>query len=114
MSASPDTRHDDLSHVREWLESLLDEGRKEDQLDIVVKLLEDARRENNALELRVKELLRALYGTKSERVSDAQLKLALEALTGATDEKQAPDDSDDSDDDSEVEQPKEVSSCRRV
>ena len=107
MSTRPDTRHDDLSHVREWLGTLFDEGRKEDQLDIVVKLLEDARRENNALELRVRQLLRTLYGTKSERVSDAQLKLALEVLVGATGEGQAPDDTDGSDEDSEVEQPTE-------
>ena len=79
MSPSPNTS-EDLSQVRDWLGTLIDDGRKEEQLDIVVKLLEDARRENNALEVRVKQLLRSLYGTRSERVSEAQLRLALEEL----------------------------------
>lgn len=67
----------DLDEVRGTLDSLLESGRKTEVLDLIVRLLGDLRARNTQLELRVVQLLKQVYGRKSEKMDPDQLRLAL-------------------------------------
>ncbi len=68
--------------LRRKFSSLIAEGRSDDMIDLVMTLLEHAQQNNDALTVRLRQLLRQLYGRRSEKVSPAQLALLL-AGTGA-------------------------------
>lgn len=70
----------DLDDVRRKLEELLGEGRGQDLIDLVLALLAEVRDTNTALSVRLRNALRALYGRKSQKISDEQLSLLFEAL----------------------------------
>jgi transposase len=70
----------DLDDVRRKLEQLLGEGRGPELIALVVALLAEVRDTNTALTVRLRNALRALYGRKSQKVSDEQLSLLFEAL----------------------------------
>jgi transposase len=70
----------DLDDVRRKLEELLGEGRGEELIEIVLALLADVRDTNTALTVRLRNALRALYGRKSQKISDDQLSLLFAAL----------------------------------
>jgi transposase len=73
-------RHADLEDVRRQLRAMIESGRIDDALDLVIGLLIETRDSNTALAVRLHNALRALYGRKSEKVSSAQLELLLQAL----------------------------------
>jgi transposase len=70
----------DLDDVRRKLEELLGEGRGHDLIEMVLALLAEVRDTNTALSVRLRNALRALYGRKSQKVSDEQLSLLFAAL----------------------------------
>lgn len=70
----------DLDDVRRKLEELLGEGRGPELIELVLALLAEVRDTNTALMVRLRNALRALYGRKSQKISDEQLSLLFEAL----------------------------------
>jgi transposase len=78
MSTSAhDTR---IAMLRTELERMFDAGDKDTLLNTVCELLGTALRENNQLALQKLDLLRRLYGRKTERIHPNQLALALAQL----------------------------------
>lgn len=75
-------QHADLEDVRCKLRALIAEGRAEDALELVFALLLELRDTNTALTVRLHNALRALYGRRSEKMSDEQLALLFDALKG--------------------------------
>lgn len=69
--------------LRRRFASLVAEGRSDDMIELVLELLDHARRSNDALTARLGQLLRQLAGRKSEKVDPAQLALLLESLGAA-------------------------------
>ncbi|HMY19161.1 MAG TPA: IS66 family transposase [Polyangium sp.] len=77
--SSPETNgsHVDLVAVRAKLQSMAEDGRIDELIALVIDLLLRVKEENNALTQRLQKALRALYGRKSEKVSDEELKTML-------------------------------------
>jgi len=73
-------KHDDLAAVRGKLEELAKAGRVDELLDIVVMLLEQVRADNTALQVKLHNALRSLYGRRSEKVPLEQLALLFDEL----------------------------------
>lgn len=83
---------EDVEQVRDFLRALIEKGHPDQAVDQVVRVLEQMRQLNCALELRNHELLRKLYGKRSEKLDPAQLALFCASLTGLQqDAPQAPD-----------------------
>jgi transposase len=70
-----------INEVRSELGKLFDAGRKDDMLDMTVRLLEATATENDRLALAIKELTNRLYGRRSERISEDQLRFLFELLS---------------------------------
>jgi len=77
--------------VRTMLTRLRDEGRADDVIDVAVSLIEQLTGVTRQQEVRIRQLLKQLYGRRSEKLSPNQLRLALEQLAGS-DEKPEPTD----------------------
>ncbi len=73
---------EDVEQVHAFLRGLIDNGKSEVALEQIVRLLEQMCQLNTALELRVAELLRKLYGQRCEKLDPAQLALFQGLLTG--------------------------------
>jgi transposase len=73
----------DLDDVRAKLVELATAGRVDDLIELVVTLLADARQSNTAIQARLQNALRALYGRKSEKLSADQLSLLFAELGDA-------------------------------
>lgn len=71
---------EDLANMRKVLVSMAEEKGAESVITILMDLLGQARAHNTQLQVRVEQLLRQLYGRKSEKVSTAQLSLLLQEL----------------------------------
>ena len=70
----------DLDDVRGKLAELAEAGRTDELIDLVISLLADARHSNTALQARLQNALRALYGKKSEKFSVDQLSMLFAEL----------------------------------
>jgi len=66
-----------LAGVREFLADLQAQGRHDEVLEQVIALLLQVLSDNTAKAARIAQLLKALYGRKSEKISQAQLDLFL-------------------------------------
>lgn len=73
---------EDVERVRDFLQALIESGKSDVAIEQVLKVLEQMRQLNTALELRNAELLRKLYGQRSEKTDPAQLALFYGLLTG--------------------------------
>jgi transposase len=71
---------DDIVAVRGKLEELASQGRTDELITIVLDLLVRVRDNNTALQVRLHNALRQLYGRRSEKVSAEQLNLLFEQL----------------------------------
>lgn len=72
----------DLEDVRVKLSELAAAGRSDELIALVLDLLVRVRDDNTALQVRLHNALRALYGRKSEKTSADQLALLFEELEG--------------------------------
>lgn len=68
----------DIDGIRSMLIELLAEGREQDVVELVVKLLLQLKQDNDRLNTRVLELLQARNWRKSEKIGAGQLRLFLE------------------------------------
>jgi len=73
---------EDVEQVRAWLQRQIADGKSDVLVEQVLKVLEQMRQLNTALELRNAELLRKLYGQRSEKIDPDQLALFYGLLTG--------------------------------
>jgi transposase len=71
---------DDIVAVRGKLEQLAEQGRTDELITMVLDLLVRVRDDNTALQVRLHNALRQLYGRRSEKVSAEQLSLLFEQL----------------------------------
>jgi transposase len=90
---------EDLSDVRRTLEQLVAEGRIATMIEIVIELLARMRDSNNALARRLRNALRELYGSKSQKVSTEEIasllaQLGKDAPEGAVDAMKPPESND--------------------
>src|SRR5688572_164642 len=66
---------DDLEAVRAHMLRLLEEGRGEEAIELLLGLLGRLREEHSSTAVRLKEALRQLYGRRSEKTPASQLQL---------------------------------------
>lgn len=71
---------EDLATMRKVLLGMAQEKGAEAVITMLVEVLGKARAQNTQLQVRLEQLLRQLYGRKSEKVSAAQLSLLLQGL----------------------------------
>jgi transposase len=71
---------EDLATMRKALLGMAQEKGAEAVITMLVEVLGKARAQNTQLQARLEQLLRQLYGRKSEKVSTAQLSLLLQGL----------------------------------
>jgi transposase len=74
-----------LTQIRHSALGLLEQGRSEEALALVVAALEAVLRRSSELELQLAKLQRERLGRRSERIDPAQLRLLFESLQGAVD-----------------------------
>ncbi|MDQ2931309.1 MAG: IS66 family transposase [Gemmatimonadota bacterium] len=74
------TTSSDLQDVRGKLAELAESGRVDELIELVISLLGSAQQSNTALQARLQNALRALYGRKSEKFSADQLSLLFAEL----------------------------------
>jgi hypothetical protein len=72
--------------LRRRFAMMVAEGRTSDMIELVLELLDHARRNNDALAARLGQMLRQVAGRKSEKVDPAQLALLLDSLGAAVPE----------------------------
>jgi transposase len=82
MTAADVQSPEDFAAMRTTLVTMAQEKGAEAVITMLVDVLGQARAQNTQLQVRVDQLLRQLYGRKSEKVSAAQLSLLLEGLGG--------------------------------
>lgn len=70
----------DLTQVSEHLRKVIEAGRVDEAIEMVIALLSQLREKNTELELRVAKLLRHQFGRNSEKVDPGQLALFLSQL----------------------------------
>lgn len=87
MDAFTKPERDQIEVARAKVQSMLDEGRGRDAVDALFTLLLQLQRDNGKLLARVRDLLRRLYGKKSEKSDPEQLALLLELLDKDADSK---------------------------
>ena len=75
-----------LDTVRVALKGMYDAGKRDVLIDAVVSLLAKVNADNEQKAIRIRQLLKQLYGRKSEKLSPNQLRLAIEELGGGTGE----------------------------
>lgn len=80
MSNADEQSPEDLAAMRKVLVAMAEEKGAESVITMLVDVLGQARAQNTQLQVRVQQLLRQLYGRKSEKVSAAQLSLLLQGL----------------------------------
>jgi transposase len=73
-------RNADLEDVRTKLTELASAGRSDELITMVIELLARVRDDNTALQAKLHNALRALYGRKSEKVPAGQLALLFDEL----------------------------------
>lgn len=71
---------DDIVAVRGKLEELAQEGRFDDAIAMMLDLVVRVRDDNTALQVRLHNALRQLYGRRSEKIDSSQLLLLFEQL----------------------------------
>jgi transposase len=76
----PASKGEDLEAVRAYVRQLLEEGRGEQALEMLLGLLGRLREEHSALAVQLKQALRQLYGRRSEKTPANQLQLLLSFL----------------------------------
>lgn len=110
MSSNGKGGHDaDLEHVGAKLKELAEQGRVDELVTTVIELLSQVRQQNTALQVRLHNALRQLYGRKSEKVSADQLSLLFAELGDQVPEGARPDAEDNEGEhgqDEPIEQPK--------
>jgi transposase len=79
-----------LQQVRLSVRSMLEDGRGEAAIDLLLDLIAKLQTENSALGLRLQQLMKKHYGRKSEGVSSGQLALLLGALLQTPAKAEAP------------------------
>jgi hypothetical protein len=77
-----------LAELRPFISTLIANGQVDDALDMVFKLLEALRNENNLMAIRLARLLRDKFGKTSEKISRTQLELFQQTIEAG--EAQAP------------------------
>jgi hypothetical protein len=71
----------DLEAVRAYMLQLVQEGRGEEAIELLLDLLGRLREAHSSTAVRLQQALRHLYGRRSEKVQPGQLQLLLELLT---------------------------------
>jgi transposase len=71
----------DTTPIRAQIERLLDEGKRDEMLEMVISLIEQMASQNDQLAWRLQTALSQLYRKKSEKISPEQLSLFLSRLT---------------------------------
>ena len=79
----PPGEANDLEAVRAYMRQLLEAGRGEEAIELLLGLLGRLREAHSSTAVRLKHALRQLYGRKSEKAPAGQLQLLLELLTQA-------------------------------
>lgn len=87
---TPKKQEVDLDAVRALLIDMAGRGRTEDAIDLAIGLLARLRDDNTSLHLKLLAELRQRWGRKSEKVSEAQLRLFLDQLAVEVPEGEAP------------------------
>ena len=87
--AEANSKKASIDDVRTMLERLNDEGRSDDAVNVAVDLVAQLSDANRQLEVRLRQLLKQLYGRRSEKLSPNQLRLALEELAAGNDDEPA-------------------------
>lgn len=77
----PPSEAQDLEGVRAYMLQLLEEGRGEEAIELLLDLLGRLREAHSSTAVRLREALRQLYGRKSEKVAAGQLTLLLGMLS---------------------------------
>jgi len=85
-AASPTTTTSDIAGIRQLLVGLLADGKDAEVVDLVVRLLEQLRQDNQRLQQRLEKLLCERLGRKSEKIPAGQLRLFLEEALAAAGE----------------------------
>jgi transposase len=74
------TKLEDIDQVRDYLKQLLQQGRAEQALEMLLELLVRMKDAHTATTVRLHDALRKLYGRKSERLDPNQLELFVSEL----------------------------------
>jgi hypothetical protein len=77
----PPRETSDLEAVRTYMRQLLEAGRGEEAIELLLGLLGRLREAHSSTAVRLKHALRQLYGSRSEKTPVDQLQLLLELLT---------------------------------
>lgn len=77
----PPSEAQDLEGVRAYMLQLLEEGRGQEAIELLLELLGRLREAHSSTAVRLREALRQLYGRKSEKVAAGQLTLLLGMLS---------------------------------
>jgi len=77
----PPSEASDLEAVRAYMLQLVQEGRGEQAIELLLDLLGRLREAHSSTAVRLQQALRQLYGRRSEKVQPGQLQLLLELLT---------------------------------
>jgi transposase len=80
MSTADTQSPEELAAMRKMLVAMAEEKGAESVITMLVDVLGQAQAKNTQLQTRVEQLLRQLYGRKSEKVSAAQLSFLLQGL----------------------------------
>lgn len=83
MSRSPSTSPVDLGQIRQVAAALKDAGRSDEAFEMVLALVGRLSQQSAQLEQRLAEVLRQLYGRRSEKIAPGQLGLMLGELASA-------------------------------
>jgi len=78
MHAASSTTTTDINGIRALLVSLLQDGKNDAVVDLVLALLQQLKDDNDRLQARLARLLRDKFGRRSEKISPDQLRLFLE------------------------------------
>ncbi len=76
--AAPAVDSANIAGLRQYLGNLMAQGRNDEAIEQVINLLLKVLADNNAKQERIAQLLKALYGSKSEKMSAAQLDLFVQ------------------------------------
>src|SRR2546422_10089859 len=75
-----------IESIRASLEGMLQEGRSDEALALVVNVLHQLVEDNGRLQVRLAQLLKHRFGRRSEKISSDQLRLFLDELAQAVPE----------------------------
>lgn len=77
-----------IAELRSFLLDMVRDGRGEDAIELVLRLIKEMRDDNNAKALRIAKLLRERYGRKGEKITAKQLDLFIASLKDAAGEEE--------------------------